>query len=156
MRPAGPVLRRLVAIMAIGIVAAACGGDSNPSQPTTSDTPTTAAPAPATTPPTSSSSSTTVAESTTTTTTTTTTTIVEAIDAAALLDAYCTVCHGTELEGGVGPALAAAGHAGDHGSEELIGVIANGRGEMPSWSAVLTAEEIAEIVSFIEELQEHE
>ena len=78
------------------------------------------------------------------------------IDVVALLEAHCTVCHGADLEGGVGPALGAGGHAADHGFDELIEVIADGRGQMPAWKDVLTVDEIAEIARFIGELQGHE
>ena len=163
MRPSGLALRRVGAILTMGLVVSACGGEShsaqNPTSSATSATPSAASVSSTTDP---DSPSTTVAESTTTSSTTTTlststtTTTLPPIDAEALLEANCTVCHGDQLQGGTGPALTAGGHAGDHGVEELIEVITNGRGRMPAWKGTLTDEEIAEVARFIEELQGHE
>lgn len=155
--------RRVIALLAIAIIASACGGeqrtDIDPSPSEGSVTSSTAGSvAPTTdrsTPPTATTPTSPPESTTTTTTKTTTTTTLTPIDAEALLGANCTNCHGDDLQGGVGPSLGAGGHAGEHGIEELIAVITNGRGQMPGWEGILTSEEIVEIARFIGELQDH-
>ena len=158
MRPLGRYPRRVIELLAIAIIASACGGDQRtaidpPSEGSiTSSTASSVSPSTdRSTPPTT----TTPASPLESTTTTTTTTTLPPIDVEALLGANCTNCHGDDLQGGVGPALGAGGHAGDHGIEELIAVITDGRGQMPGWEGMLTGEEIAEIARFIEDLQDH-
>ena len=153
---------RAAALVVIALLVAACGGGTG--TPAGTDITVEAAPvptgvAPVTTgstivPSTTAPPSTVPPTSAATTSTVTTTTLIS-IDVPALLDAYCTVCHGADLQGGTGPALTAGGHAGDHGIDDLIEVITNGRGEMPAWGDVLTLEEITALVHHIGELQEH-
>jgi mono/diheme cytochrome c family protein len=58
----------------------------------------------------------------------------------------CSVCHGRGGGGGLGPSLKSIGHRLTF--EEHIGVIQNGRGQMPPFSGSLTAEEIEAVVAF--------
>ena len=72
------------------------------------------------------------------------------LSAEALYVANCAACHGADLEGVIGPALAGEGaHLGDHDADELAQVVANGEGGMPAFAGTLTPEEIEAIVEFI-------
>ena len=155
-----------VALLTGSLVWSACGGESAATTEAPSSTPgattppadvtTTSNPPVTTVAPTPTTAPTPIATTTAPPATTTTTEMaMAAIDAEALLTQYCAACHGAEMEGGIGPALA-GGHAGDHGAEELFEVIANGRGEMPAWGGVLSDDEIDAIVAYIEATQGHE
>lgn len=50
----------------------------------------------------------------------------------------CARCHGSALEGGVGPALDVASNAAEQTDEYLITTISRGKGRMPSFSGSLT------------------
>ncbi len=69
---------------------------------------------------------------------------------ATIQEAQCIACHGTELEGGGGPALRGVGDRMN--KDELVDVIANGRnnGAMPPFKDVLSAEEIDQIATWLE------
>lgn len=93
---------------------------------------------------------------TTTTTTAAPTTTIAAptttaaeLTAADLYAANCALCHGDELEGGIGPALGPGGHAPGHSDAELIAIVANGKNEMPSFAGELTEPQITDVIAFI-------
>ena len=65
----------------------------------------------------------------------------------------CAVCHGGELGGGVGPALAAGSPAAAKPIEDLEAVIRGGGNGMPAWEKLLPAEEIDGLVAFLSEVQ---
>ena len=58
----------------------------------------------------------------------------------------CAECHGPDASGGAGPALRASPLT----DAELVSVISNGRGAMPGFSALLDAEEIHAVVSYVD------
>lgn len=75
-----------------------------------------------------------------------------ALSAQQLYQANCAVCHGTKMEGAVGPTLGE--HAWIHGAPtkaNLIKVISNGVPEknMPAWSPALSAPQIALLADYI-------
>ncbi len=72
------------------------------------------------------------------------------IDPDAVLEIYkssCLACHGTEMQGGVGPALSHIG--GSMSKEELYKMITNGKGGMPSFEGRLTEDEIISITLWL-------
>jgi mono/diheme cytochrome c family protein len=69
----------------------------------------------------------------------------------ALYAANCAACHGADLEGVIGPALAGnESHIDHHDGAELVLVIAAGQNEMPAFAETLTAEEIQAVVEYIQ------
>jgi cytochrome c551 len=93
---------------------------------------------------------TTTAPTTTTTAPTTTTTTAPPPDGAAIYSANCAACHGADGSGGAGPDLRGIGEM--HTVDELIAVITNGRGGMPAWQTVLTAEQIRAVAQYVSEI----
>ncbi|MHA7963907.1 c-type cytochrome [Paenibacillus sp. CAU 1782] len=76
------------------------------------------------------------------------------VDAAASTQIYqsmCISCHGTDLQGGVGPALAHVGASMT--KEQLYKIISGGRGVMPSFKDKLTEDEIITITTWLSSLQ---
>ncbi|GIQ65970.1 hypothetical protein PACILC2_45380 [Paenibacillus cisolokensis] len=73
-----------------------------------------------------------------------------AVDADASQQIYknnCMSCHGTEMQGAVGPALAHIGATMT--KEQLYKIITNGRGGMPSFEDRLTEDEIIMITTWL-------
>ncbi|MBO9600451.1 MAG: c-type cytochrome [Cohnella sp.] len=77
--------------------------------------------------------------------------MVEAEDVAfteTMTQAACITCHGSELEGGVGPALRGIGDT--LSKEELVDVITNGKGEgMPPFKGSLTDDQIEKVATWL-------
>jgi mono/diheme cytochrome c family protein len=65
----------------------------------------------------------------------------------------CSNCHGSGLEGRVGPALGQSTNAAEQPDEYLETTILRGRGSMPSFSASLTDEQVDMVVAFLREEQ---
>jgi len=61
----------------------------------------------------------------------------------------CAVCHGNDLQGGVGPGLGAGSVIAGQDDAAVRAVIADGRGGMPAWGGVLPAEEIDAVIAFL-------
>ncbi|MFQ5556285.1 MAG: c-type cytochrome [Acidimicrobiales bacterium] len=70
-----------------------------------------------------------------------------------LFVAECADCHGFVLEGDTGPALGRGSEAVEDSDARLLRRIREGEDEMPSFSAVLTEDEMELIVAFIREEQ---
>ena len=70
-----------------------------------------------------------------------------------LYDASCAACHGTDLEGGVGPALDRTSDAAELSDARYVLRISDGRGSMPAFSDQLTSDEIDEIIAYIRDEQ---
>ena len=64
-----------------------------------------------------------------------------------IMQAQCISCHGAELEGGAGPALRGIGDR--LSKEEIAEVITNGRGGMPAYGSILSAEEIDQVAEWL-------
>lgn len=79
-----------------------------------------------------------------------------------LFQQHCASCHGPEGRGD-GPAAAAldprpvnlAAMAGHHADGDYAWKIENGRGAMPAWKGVLTANQIWDVVNYIQHLGIH-
>jgi mono/diheme cytochrome c family protein len=71
----------------------------------------------------------------------------EATSGEALYSANCSSCHGADASGGSGPNLIEEVEEGEQ--EEMIEVILEGEGEMPSFSD-LEDQDIADILAWIE------
>ena len=130
-----PNIRTAGLLASLALIVAACGGTTTSTETGPATTGSTAAPA--------------------SSTTASTVPVTPPIDAEILISQNCSACHGADLEGGFGPALK-GGHGDDHDTEELIEVITNGRNGMPAWGGVLSADEIAAIVAYLEELNAHD
>ncbi|MGF1666794.1 MAG: c-type cytochrome [Acidimicrobiia bacterium] len=65
----------------------------------------------------------------------------------------CARCHGSQLEGGVGPALGAGTNSADQPDEYLVTTISRGFGRMPGFSGTLTDEQILALVAFLRDEQ---
>ncbi|MGQ8875761.1 c-type cytochrome [Paenibacillus sp. TSA_86.1] len=74
---------------------------------------------------------------------------MDAGQAETLVKANCISCHGDQLQGGVGPALANIGSKDD--VEKIYSTIVKGKGGMPSFKGKLQDEEIAHIAMWLAE-----
>ncbi|WP_342553647.1 cytochrome c [Paenibacillus sp. FSL R7-0652] len=74
---------------------------------------------------------------------------MDAGQAETLVKANCISCHGDQLQGGVGPALANIGSKDD--VEKIYSTIVKGKGGMPSFKGRLQDEEIAHIAMWLAE-----
>lgn len=70
-----------------------------------------------------------------------------------LYDANCAACHGTDLEGGVGPPLDRTSEASELSDARYVLRITEGRGDMPGFADQLTSAEIDEIIAYIRDVQ---
>ncbi len=59
---------------------------------------------------------------------------------------YCSRCHGPDASGGVGPALKTSTLT----AAEMVPVIGNGRGAMPSFAAILTPADVDALVYYLQ------
>jgi cytochrome c oxidase cbb3-type subunit 3 len=66
-------------------------------------------------------------------------------------DTYCFVCHGAELEGGIGPAFLDGEWLHGHSPDEVIHTIVEGVPEkgMAPWGPILSAEQINHVAAFV-------
>jgi cytochrome c oxidase cbb3-type subunit 3 len=66
-------------------------------------------------------------------------------------DTYCFVCHGAELEGGIGPSFLDEEWLHGHTPEEVIHIISNGVVEkgMAAWGPILGAEKVNYAAAFV-------
>jgi predicted lipoprotein with Yx(FWY)xxD motif/cytochrome c5 len=64
---------------------------------------------------------------------------------AGLFQQHCAVCHGSNGEGEIGPAL--AGNANLANTAAMLDIVLFGKGAMPAWGNQLTDEEIAQVTS---------
>ena len=70
-----------------------------------------------------------------------------------LYDANCAACHGTDLEGGVGPPLDRTSEASELSDARYVLRTTEGRGDMPAFADQLTSDEIDEIIAYIRDEQ---
>lgn len=77
-----------------------------------------------------------------------TTAVDLAADGAQVYAASCATCHGVDGEGGAGPNLKET----DLTRDDLAAVVRDGRGTMPGFAGVITADEVGAVVAFMEEL----
>jgi len=98
---------------------------------------------------------TTSAGSTTTTAGPTTSTTGAAVDGKAIYAGKCRVCHGANLEGGVGLPLGPGSDAVADSDQTLIGFITDGVAgtAMPAWGGKLSSEEIQAVLGYIRSVQ---
>jgi mono/diheme cytochrome c family protein len=71
----------------------------------------------------------------------------------AVFAANCVVCHGSNLEGVVGPALGSGSNTASLSDDELAATITNGQSAMPAFSGVLEPEEIAGVIAYLRDAQ---
>ena len=72
-----------------------------------------------------------------------------AAQGAEIFSTSCGGCHGSDLQGGVGPALGAGSVIAGRADAAVQAVIEDGRGGMPAWGSVLSTEEIEALIAFL-------
>lgn len=73
---------------------------------------------------------------------------------AEIYSALCARCHGSDLEGGVGPRLGGFDASSATESDEyLVTTITRGKGRMPSFGASLSDAQIERVVAYVREQQ---
>lgn len=65
----------------------------------------------------------------------------------------CSNCHGSDLEGGIGPALGPGSVSAAASDEFLMVSIHDGFGRMPSFSSSLDADQLDRLVAYLREVQ---
>ena len=70
-----------------------------------------------------------------------------------LFGVTCAHCHGSDLDGGVGPPLGAGSGAASLTDEQIAGVISVGPGAMPPFGGRLSDEQIASLIDYFREEQ---
>ncbi len=70
-----------------------------------------------------------------------------------IFEQLCARCHGSGLQGDVGPALGAGSEIADEPDDFLHMTIERGRGRMPSFRRTLTEEQIDRVIAYIREVQ---
>jgi cbb3-type cytochrome c oxidase subunit III len=68
---------------------------------------------------------------------------------ASIFEKNCSVCHGANGTGGIGPALAGNPHVNVADPTIMLTTILQGRNLMPSWRGQLSADDIAAVATFI-------
>ena len=79
--------------------------------------------------------------------------VVVVLTGADLYEDNCSSCHGSSLEGGVGPRLDAGSEAAEETDSRLTARIHDGKRAMPAFGGSLTDEQIELIVEFLRESQ---
>lgn len=70
-----------------------------------------------------------------------------------IYDQICARCHGSDLEGGVGPALGAGSDAAGRDDTYWVQTITRGRGRMPAFGSTLSDEQIQRVIEYSREVQ---
>ncbi len=70
-----------------------------------------------------------------------------------IYELVCARCHGSQLGGGVGPALDAGSDAAANTDAYYQQTISRGRGRMPSFGSSLSDEQIDLVIDFLREQQ---
>lgn len=78
---------------------------------------------------------------------------VEGKRGAELFGVACAHCHGSDLSGGVGPALGAGSPASGLTDAQIGGAISVGPGSMPSFGRRLTNDQIESLIAYLRLLQ---
>ncbi len=72
---------------------------------------------------------------------------------AEIYGALCTRCHGSDLSGGIGPALGAGSELVDRPDAYLIQTITVGLGRMPAFRNTLSEEQITTVAEYLRQQQ---
>lgn len=70
-----------------------------------------------------------------------------------IYQALCTRCHGSNLAGGIGPALGPGSELVDRPDAYLIQTITVGLGRMPAFRSTLSEEQIVRVAEYLREQQ---
>lgn len=70
-----------------------------------------------------------------------------------IYEQLCARCHGSNLEGQVGPSLGEGSVIVDETDEFLETTISRGRGRMPSFARTLTDDQVAKVIEYLREQQ---
>jgi len=79
--------------------------------------------------------------------------VVVVVTGADLYEDNCSSCHGSSLEGGVGPRLDAGSESAEETDSRLTARIHDGKRAMPAFGGSMTDEQIELIVEFLRESQ---
>lgn len=66
----------------------------------------------------------------------------------------CANCHGSDLSGGIGPALGPGSSSVSEPDEFIVFTVVNGRGRMPSFESTLDESQVDRLVDYIREVQD--
>jgi cbb3-type cytochrome c oxidase subunit III len=61
----------------------------------------------------------------------------------------CSFCHGTDLEGNIGPAIGAGSIIADESDDVIADIMRTGPGEMPAFGKVFTDTQIQDIIDYL-------
>lgn len=71
-----------------------------------------------------------------------------------IFQTICARCHGSDLQGGIGPALGVGSEAADMSDEFFRFTIENGLGRMPSFKGTLSNEQAERVITYIRDRQQ--
>lgn len=72
----------------------------------------------------------------------------DATNGATVFADNCAACHGADGTGGSGPDLTGE----SEGAEEMADIILNGEGDMTAFDGVITDQEIADVIAYVESI----
>lgn len=65
----------------------------------------------------------------------------------------CARCHGSDLGGGIGPALGPGSNAAEQPDDFLRTTVTRGRGRMPSFSRTLSDDQVERLIGYLRDQQ---
>ena len=70
-----------------------------------------------------------------------------------IFGALCARCHGSDMQGEVGPSLGPGSNAAEQEDDFLATTITRGRGRMPSFGSTLDDEQIERLIAYLRQRQ---
>ncbi len=72
---------------------------------------------------------------------------------AEIYDLVCARCHGSQLQGGIGPALDAGSDSAAKTDDYYVQTITRGRGRMPAFGSSLSEAQVDSVIAYLREQQ---